>query len=158
MRVYSNMNWFPLSFWQWKQTLLNFICAVTCAATWKLLDFLHSMNWSYFSLHSVIELMKSELLYVSFQRQGFVFTCQLYETVAGNNQVGISFRWRALGLFSRHRRITLATQHYVTAQKNASFWYCQLILLKLPVCVSWLRAILGSCHLKSLDYIKFSLT
>lgn len=47
--------------------------------------FLHSMNWSYFSLHSVIELMKSELLYVSFQGQGFVFTCQLYVTVAGNN-------------------------------------------------------------------------
>jgi len=43
------------------------------------------MNGSYFSLHSVIELMKSELLYVSFQGQGFVFTCQLYETVAGNN-------------------------------------------------------------------------
>ncbi len=35
----------PLSFLQWKQTLLNFICAVAHAATWKILKFLHSTNW-----------------------------------------------------------------------------------------------------------------
>lgn len=68
-----------------------------------------------FPLHSLFELMKSELLYVSFQGQGFVFTCQLHETCCSSTE--ISFRCHALGLFNRDRRITLATQHYVIVRK-----------------------------------------